>query len=59
MNISCMINIDNSSVNEFKINQMQYKKNIFRNINCTKFSLIKNKNDIKELCNWLRIEISQ
>lgn len=58
MNISGMINIDNSSANEFKINEIQYKKYIFRNINCNKFSLIKNKNDIKELCDWLRIEIS-
>ena len=58
MNISGMINIDNSSVSEFKINQSQYKKNIFKTINCTKFSLIKNKNDIKELCDWLRIEIA-
>ena len=58
MNISGMINIDNSSVSEFKINQSQYKKYIFKTINCTKFSLIKNKNDIKELCDWLRIEIA-
>ena len=58
MNISGMINIDNSSVSEFKINHSQYKKNIFKTINCTKFSLIKNKNDIKELCDWLRIEIA-
>ena len=58
MNISGMINIDNSSASEFKINQSQYKKYIFKTINCTKFSLIKNKNDIKELCDWLRIEIA-
>ena len=58
MNISGMINIDNSCQSEFKINQSQYKKYIFKTINCTRFSLIKNKNDIKELCDWLRIEIS-
>ena len=58
MNVTGMINIDNSSESEFKNMQIQYKKNIFKTINCTKFSLFKNKSDIKELCNWLRIEIS-
>ena len=58
MNVTGMINIDNSSESEFKNMQIQYKKNIFKTINCTKFSLFKNKSDIKELCDWLRIEIS-
>lgn len=59
MNINAMINIDNSSKSDFKIKENQFKRNIYKNINCTKFSLIKNKKDIKNLCDWLRNEISQ
>ena len=59
MNINIMINIDNSSKSDFKIQENQYKKNIYKNINCTKFSLIKNKKDIINVCDWLRNEISK
>ena len=59
MNIFSMINIDNNSSSEYKVNQNQYKNLIFKNINCSKFSLRKNKSDILEICDWLRNEISK
>ena len=59
MSIFSMINIDNSSKSDYKVNQNQYKNLIFKNINCTKFSLRKNKSVILELCDWLRNEISK
>ena len=59
MSIFCMLNIDNSSKSDYKVNQNQYKNLIFKNINCTKFSLRKYKSDILELCDWLRNEISK
>ena len=40
MNVSCIINIDNSSKSEYKIKKSQYKNNIYKKINCSKFSLI-------------------
>ena len=59
MNIFSMINIDNNSSSEYKVNQNQYKNLIFKNINCSKFSLRKNRSDILEICDWLRNEISK
>ena len=59
LGIFCMINIDNSSKSDYKLNQSQYKSLIFKKINCTKFSLRKNKSDILEWCDWLRNEISK
>ena len=59
MNIFSMINIDNNSSSEYKVNQNQYKNLIFKNINCSKSSLRKNKSDILEICDWLRNEISK
>ena len=59
MNIFSMINIDNNSSSEYKVNQNQYKNLIFKNINCSKCSLRKNKSDILEICDWLRNEISK
>ena len=59
MNIFSMINIDNNSSSEYKVNQNQYKNLIFKNINCSKFSLRKNRTDILEICDWLRNEISK
>ena len=57
MNITSIINIDNNSQNDFKINEKQYKKSIYKNINCTKSSLLKYNSDIMELCDWLRSEV--
>ena len=59
MNIFSMINIDNNSSSEYKVNQNQYKNLIFKNINCSKCSLRKNRSDILEICDWLRNEISK
>ena len=59
MNVSCIINIDNSSKSEYKIKKSQYKNNIYKKINCSKFSLIKNRNDILDLSDWLRNQISK
>jgi hypothetical protein len=59
MNITSMINIDNNSQSDFKINEKQNKKSIYKIINCTKSSLLKYKNSIIELCNWLRSEVSR
>lgn len=59
MNISCIINIDNSSKSEFKIKNSQYKNNIYKYINCSKISLTKYKNEILDTCEWLRSQISK
>ncbi len=59
MNISAIINIDNSSKSEFEIKENQYKKNIYKNINCTKISLLKNRKEIIDVCDWLRNQISK
>lgn len=59
MSIFSMINIDNSSETKYKMNQSQYKNNIFKNINCTKFSLRTNRSDIMDLCDILRNEVSK
>ena len=59
MNISCIINIDNSSKSEYKVKKSQYKNNIYKKINCSKSSLIKNRNDILDLSDWLRNQISK
>ena len=59
MNISCIINIDNSSKSEYKVKKSQYKNNIYKRINCSKSSLIKNRNDILDLSDWLRNQISK
>ena len=57
MNISCIININNNT--EFKITENRFKSNIYKNVNCSKDSLIKNKNDFLVLCDWLRNQISK
>ena len=59
MNISCIINIDNSSKSEYKVKKSQYKNNIYKKINCSKSSLIKNRNDVLDLSDWLRNQISK
>ena len=59
MNVSCIINIDNSSKSEYKVKKSQYKNNIYKKINCSKSSLIKNRNDVLDLSDWLRNQISK
>ena len=57
MNISCIINIGNNS--EYKVTENRFKSNIYKTVNCSIYSLIKNKNDILVLCDWLRNQISK
>jgi hypothetical protein len=63
MNITSMINIDNDDELpnqehfEVKVKENQYKKAFYKNIYCSKKSTLKNKNKIKEICDWLRNEV--
>ena len=70
MNITSMISIDNNDeINyennvqpnqenfEVKVIENQYKKAFYKNIYCSKKSILKNKNKIKEICDWLRNEV--
>ena len=62
MNITSIINIDNDDEPnqdhfEVKVKENQYKKAFYKNIYCSKKSTLKNKNKIKEICDWLRNEV--
>lgn len=69
MNITSMINIDNNDelnyVNndpnyehlEVKVKENQFKKTFYKNIFCSKNSILNNKNKIKEICDSLRNEV--
>ena len=61
MNITSMINIDSDDEPNFeiKVKENQYKKTFYKNIYCSKNSTLKNKNKIKEICDWLRNEVSK
>ena len=72
MNITSMISIDNDDEAnyengaqpnkdqfEIKVKENQYKKTFYKNIYCSKNSTLKNKNKIKEICDWLRNEVSK
>ena len=61
MNITSMINIDRYDDPNFeiKVKENQYKKTFYKNIYCSKNSTLKNKNKIKEICDWLRNEVSK
>ena len=59
MNITSMIIIDNNPEGQFKSKEIRYKKNIYKYININKASLSKYKNDISEMCEWLRNEVSK
>jgi hypothetical protein len=72
MNITSMINIDNNDEINYENNvqpnqdhfevivkENQYKKTFYKNIYCSKNSTLNNKNRIKEICDWLRNEVSK
>ena len=61
MNITSIISIDSDDEPSFeiKVKENQYKKTFYKNIYCSNNSTLKNKNKIKEICDWLRNEVSK
>ena len=59
MNITCVINIDNSSQKNFEIKEYQYQNIVYKEINIKKEDMKNQRRQILDACEWIKQEIQK